>query len=148
MTGEIYRHRQRAGLILALVVIAVIGVVLGISLVGAHLITWLAVAVLPIVAILFSSMTVRVGDDGLHWHFGPGFWKKSLPLSDIAAVRSVRNKWWYGWGIRLTPHGWMYNVSGLDAIELDLREGKKFRIGTDEPEKLLTAIRSATGRHR
>jgi hypothetical protein len=55
----------------------------------------------------------------------------------------VRNKWWYGWGIRLTPHGWLFNVGGLDAVELELASGRKFRIGTDEPQGLLNAIRTA-----
>ena len=55
-------------------------------------------------------------------------------------MRAVRNKWIYGWGIRRLPGGWMYNVWGLDAIELDLVSGKRFRIGTDDPDGLLAAI--------
>jgi hypothetical protein len=39
----------------------------------------------------------------------------------------------------------MFNVSGLDAVELELISGKRFRIGTDHPEGLETAIRQATG---
>jgi len=57
----------------------------------------------------------------------------------------VRNKWWYGLGIRLTPHGWLYNVSGLDAIEIVRRSGKTFRVGTDEPKALAAALRAARG---
>ena len=30
----------------------------------------------------------------------------------------VRNKWWHGWGVRWVPGGSMYNVWGLDAVEL------------------------------
>jgi hypothetical protein len=58
-------------------------------------------------------------------------------LGDITDIRQVRNKWYYGWGIRKIPGGWMYNVWGLDAVELELQSGKKFRIGTDEPTELL-----------
>jgi hypothetical protein len=36
----------------------------------------------------------------------------------------------------------LWNVSGLDAIELTFATGKRFRIGTDEPGKLLEAIRA------
>jgi len=36
--------------------------------------------------------------------------------------------------------GWMYNVWGLDAVELNLTSGKVFRIGTDEPAELLAAV--------
>ena len=33
----------------------------------------------------------------------------------------------------------VWNISGLDTVELTYRDGKKFRIGTDEPEVLLDA---------
>ena len=48
-----------------------------------------------------------------------------------------------GWGIRLIPNGWLWNVSGLGAVELSLVNGQRFRIGTDEPEQLATAIQGA-----
>ena len=35
----------------------------------------------------------------------------------------------------------VWNISGLDAIELTYHDGKKFRIGTDEPEALLEALK-------
>ncbi|NBC01450.1 MAG: hypothetical protein GVY15_11415 [Bacteroidetes bacterium] len=94
-------------------------------------------------AALFASLTVRVTDRALHFYFGPGFWKKRIPLDEIAAVRAVRNSPWYGWGIRLTPHGWLYNVSGLDAVEIEKTDGTTLRIGTDEPTTLAAALTRA-----
>ena len=38
---------------------------------------------------------------------------------------------------------WVYGVSGLDAVELQMKEGRRFRIGTDEPDRLLGAIETA-----
>ncbi len=38
------------------------------------------------------------------------------------------------------PWGWMFNVSGLDAVDIELKDGGRFRIGTDEPEELVRAI--------
>jgi hypothetical protein len=96
--------------------------------------------------VLFYSLTVEITSAKMTVSFGPGFIKKIFKLDEIKSAKTVRNSWWYGWGIRLTPHGWMYNVSGLDAVELELRGGKKFRVGTDAPEKLVNAIRSGTGR--
>jgi len=64
----------------------------------------------------------------------------------LAAIRTcivVRNRWWYGWGIRWTPRGWLYNVSGLAAVELTLTDGRRLRIGIDEPERLCEAIAQA-----
>lgn len=44
---------------------------------------------------------------------------------------------------QLTPHGWLFNVSGLDAVELELINNRRFRIGTDEPQRLIAAIQTA-----
>jgi hypothetical protein len=35
---------------------------------------------------------------------------------------------------------WIYNVSGFDAVEITMKNGKIYRIGTDEPLKLEQAI--------
>jgi hypothetical protein len=89
---------------------------------------------------LFGSLTIEVHVEELCHYFGPGFWKKTYLLSDIESVEQVRNSWIFGWGIRLTPHGWLYNVSGLDAVQVQLRSGRKFRIGTDDPQGVISAI--------
>lgn len=91
-------------------------------------------------AVLFSSLTVRVDDDELRFHFGPGFWTQRIPLDDIQGAEVVRNPLYYGWGIRYTFPGWLYNVSGQQAVELDVRGEEPLRIGTDEPEALLRAL--------
>lgn len=89
---------------------------------------------------VFGSLTVAVDEDEIkHW-FGPGFWRKTYQMSNVVSAKPVVNKWWWGWGIRLTPHGWLYNVSGLDAVELQLVSGKRIRIGTDEPEDFSDAV--------
>ena len=89
---------------------------------------------------LFGSLTVEIDGEELRHYFGPGFWRKTHLLMDIESVEVVRNSWLYGWGIRLTPHGWLYNVSGLEAVEIRLKSGKKFRIGTDEGELLSATL--------
>ena len=89
---------------------------------------------------LFGSLTVEVDEEELRHWFGPGFWKKSYQLLDIESAKVVRNSWFWGWGIRLTPHGWLYNVSGFDAVQIQLRSGRTFRIGTDYPQGLFEAI--------
>ena len=89
---------------------------------------------------LFSSLTVEVNERELRWHFGPGFWKKKIARAEISKVLPVKTKWWYGWGIRATPYGWLYNVSGLDAVAVSQNSGKIVLIGTDEPDKLAEAL--------
>jgi hypothetical protein len=59
-------------------------------------------------------------------------------LTEIASVKKVRNHWYYGWGIKLWfwPYMWIYNVSGFDAVELTMKNGKIYRIGTNESDVL------------
>lgn len=108
---------------------------------------WLSVGILVLllwIVITFSRLSVSVEGGTITAAFGPGWPKKVIPLSDVVAVETVRNSWWYGWGIRLLPGGsWMYNVSGLDAVEIERRDDTRFRIGTDDPKGLLQAIRDA-----
>ena len=93
-------------------------------------------------AILFDSLTVRVSNDHVEIRFGIGMIRKQFNVDNIKRVSVVKNKWYYGWGIRLTPHGWLYNVSGLDAVEILMHNGKQYRIGTDQPNELHNAINS------
>lgn len=101
--------------------------------------------VIILIAIAVSCLTISINDKELVWYFGPRVFKKSKPISEIASCEKVDNKWWWGWGIRLRPFAgyWLYNVSGLVAVEITLKSGNKFRLGTDEPDFLNQAINNA-----
>ena len=47
----------------------------------------------------------------------PGLIRRRIRIADIRSAAAVRNRWYYGWRLRLTPHGWLYNVSGLNAVQ-------------------------------
>jgi hypothetical protein len=94
---------------------------------------------------VFTRLTIRVGEGHLEYEFGLGFWRTRVSLDQVVAVEAVRNAWWYGFGIRLTPHGWLYNVWGFDAVQIRLANDGTFRLGTDEPQNLARAIREAGG---
>jgi hypothetical protein len=100
--------------------------------------------VLAIAMFLFHSLTVEVTSARIQVAFGPGWIRWRFAVAEVADAQRVRNRWYYGWGIRLTPHGWLYNVSGLDAVQVRMKSGKRFRIGTDDPDRLLDAIRVAS----
>ncbi|MBZ0187866.1 MAG: hypothetical protein K8F91_16590 [Candidatus Obscuribacterales bacterium] len=91
-------------------------------------------------AAIFRTLTVEVDDENISWYFGNGFPKSSLPLSDITSVHVIRTTPSMGWGIHHVGNGWLYNIYGLDAVELCLDEGKRTLIGTDDAEKLQTAL--------
>ena len=90
----------------------------------------------------FVSLQVTIDEKYLQIKFGYGIYKKSFLLNDIVSAKTVRNHWYYGWGIRVWfwPKMWIYNVSGFDAVEMKLKNGKMYRIGTDEAKKLEQAI--------
>jgi hypothetical protein len=103
------------------------------------------VLVLFVAAVLiFHSLRVQVSAHEVSIQFGIGVIKKCFPIAQIRSAEQVKNKWYYGWGIRWLPGGWLYNVSGMDAVELVMADGKKVRIGTDDPDGLLAAIESVT----
>lgn len=102
--------------------------------------------VLACLALLFSSMTVTVAGGVLTVKFGMGLIRKRFTLSDIASCRVVTNPWYYGWGIRRIPGGWFFGVAGKSALELTMRSGKRFRIGSADPEELKNAIEEADER--
>ena len=140
---ERYKHTQVGYLIITAMVAAI--ALIGIMMTNDGF-NWIAIAVMMVVAtalVLFSSLTVIISEDDLEVRFGPGLVRQRFKLRDIESCRVVRNPFYYGWGMRLTPHGWLYNVSGFQAVEIKFRTGKKFRIGTDVPQELETAIQQA-----
>ena len=102
-----------------------------------------AAVMMAAAAILFYALRVEIREDMIICTFGIGLIRKQIMLSEIEMIRKVRNPWYAGWGIRWAPgEYWMWNIAGLNAVELVMKNGKKFRIGTDEPEKLYEAIQS------
>jgi hypothetical protein len=101
--------------------------------------------VAALVALFFGALRVEVDHEAIHLRFGIGLIRKRIPLRDVQTWRAVRNPWYCGWGIRLGPGGVLWNVSGFDAVQLALGDGRRFRIGTDEPAELAAAITRAKG---
>ena len=135
-----YQHRQSPWWFLLLICGLVgFGVGIGVST-GWYPWMWSFLGGGVLLLALFWGLRVEVTDDAVRLAFGAGIVRRSIPRARIAAARQVQNKWYWGFGIRLTPHGWMWNISGTDAVELEYTNGKRFRIGTDEPERLLAAL--------
>ena len=105
--------------------------------------TLIILILFPVLLALFSTLTVRVESGVITVQFGVGIVRKRIQLSDVEAYAKVRNPWYYGLGIRYTPRGWLYNIYGLSAIELLMKNGKTCRIGTDDPEGFAHALEAA-----
>jgi hypothetical protein len=105
-----------------------------------HVPGWLAFAALMLA---FSRLTVQVDETHVSVCFGGGLARRRFELHTIEAASAVKTSWLAGWGIRLTPQGWLYNAWGRGAVRLQFAGGRRFTIGTDEPEALLAAIELA-----
>ena len=131
-------------MLVALSLAALVAGLLGLLAFRSERWAWLPFVVFALLvgsAWLFSSLTVEVSGSEVRWYFGPGIWDYRIALSDIESVRIVRNTWVNGFGIRMRL-GWrLYNVSGLDAVELHLKNGGIRRIGTDDPKGLVAALK-------
>jgi len=110
--------------------------------VGAAFVAATILFVIALVGVVawFSRLVVTVEDGKLVAAFGTGKPHRSVDLEDVRDIRVVRNRWWYGWGVRKIPHGWMYNVWGLDAVEVERFDGSVLRVGTNDKEQLAAVL--------
>ena len=140
-----YQHTQ-SGTVTRIAAIAALAVaVYTFALLGSGPLIWIVLVVAVLGLFAFGSMTIEVDRERFTFWFGPGWIRRSFLLAEIQSWKPVTNPWWYGWGIHLTPHGWLYNVGGTGAIQLELRDGRRLRVGSDEPERLDEAIRVMKG---
>ncbi|MGH1488831.1 MAG: hypothetical protein ACRBK7_05460 [Acidimicrobiales bacterium] len=144
-----YDHRQSTtNLVLA--VMAITSVVAILAALGDGLESAAGIivfgAMMTAVVFVFSELRTTVDESNIIATFRLGWPKRTVPISALSSSQTVRNKWWYGFGVRLIPDGWMYNIWGLDAVEIRYDRGERhetFRIGTNDPEGLAAAIAAA-----
>jgi hypothetical protein len=136
----LYRHKQYGQVLQRVLIGSAAGIfALGLIAGVAHIALPMA-AVLTLAGWAFSSLTVEVSPQELTWFFGPGLFRKHVSRDKIMSASPVHNKRWWGWGIHLTPRGWLYNVDGLEAVEIVLRGGKTLRVGSDDAIGLARAL--------
>jgi len=110
---------------------------------GTNFLVTAVMALILFILASFTTLTTFIDKNCLQIKFGYGIFRKKFLLSEIVSTKQVKNHWYYGWGIRLWlwPKMWIYNVSGFDAVEIIMKNGKAYRIGTDAPGELETAIK-------
>ena len=112
---------------------------------GTNLLVTAIMALILFILASFVALTVSIDENCLRIKFGYGIFTKMFPLNQIASVQSVKNRWYYGWGVRVWfwPYMWIYNVSGFDVVEIIMKNGKIYRIGTDTYGELEGAIKQS-----
>jgi len=87
--------------------------------------------------LIFYKLTIYINDTSISFKLGIGLITRKYLIADILSCKTVRNDPFFGIGIRMIPGGWLYNVSGLSAVELIFKNKKaKVRIGTDKPDEI------------
>lgn len=139
---QTYKHRQWG--FVAITSLAIIAVIILIINDLVHTIPAVGLVVLfgvlTVTCCIFSSMTIEVNESEINWYFGPGVFRKTLSLKEVGNCMKVKNPIWMGFGIHAFGTGWIYNISGLWGVEIELKGGSLVRLGTDEPNYLCQAI--------
>lgn len=146
-----YRHTQSGLTVVALVASGAVAtlVVAATSLAGraAPPAVWAVVAIATLVllgsAAVFSSLTVEVDAETLHWHFAFGALRRTVPLAEVARAEATRTTLLDGVGIHIGPRGWVYNVAFGPAVRVVRHDGRAFLLGTDDPGGLAAALGGA-----
>lgn len=105
--------------------------------------------IFPLLAIiLFRILTLEtiINEDGIHYRFRP-FQRKPRVIKAEDILRYELKKYsplkdYGGWGIRLGSfsRGKAYNVSGNQGVLFELKNGKKFMLGTQKPSEIRSAL--------
>lgn len=141
-----YRHEQKAWWLVFVLLGLMVPVVVAYGQLGSPKfplwILVLAVGFDVVLALMFWKLSIEVTQQQIIVRFGIGWIRKTIALADIKSCELSQHKWYWGWGIRYTGDGWMWNISGLQGVALHLKQGDVFRLGTDEPQKLQQAIQN------
>ncbi len=139
-----YRHTQVGRILIAVVALATLLAAPFVAMSDGVLMLPVVLGAPVVGILLFGWLTVEIANGYLRFWFGIGLIRRRIPLDRIAGIACTRSSWLYGWGIHLTPRGWLYNIGGLDAVEIRLTSGRTVLLGTDEPDALRAAIQQSS----
>lgn len=100
-------------------------------------------SVFLIIFLLFYGLKTTITKNSISLRFGIGLIKIKIELEEIMSTKIIRNPWYYGLGIKIIPNGMLYNVHGLNTVELTFKKKQKIiRIGSRDSKKLKLEIDS------
>lgn len=99
--------------------------------------------ILLLCLLTFYRLTITISPQQVSFKLGIGLFGKRYKMEDIKSCEPVTNAVFNGIGIHILSNGWLYNVSGLKAIELRFKNGSSMvRIGTNKQGKISQLIQS------
>jgi hypothetical protein len=110
-----------------------------------------AFAFIPMVAIIFfARLQFKIDATGIHYKFFPAVFKwKTIPKSiiesfEVSEKRNLIEKIAIGYRRNRLNNSITMNISGIKFARLQLRDGRKLKIGSENPETLERALRKLT----
>ena len=107
-------------------------------------------AVLVAFITLFNAsfrLETKVSSSGFYFRYLPLIWSYRVYRWDEIKEIKVREydpmNTFFGWGLRWnfwSYKGWCYSIAGEMAVEVILKSGKKFMVGTQKPHELKVAL--------
>ncbi|PIQ10085.1 MAG: hypothetical protein COW71_03835 [Ignavibacteriales bacterium CG18_big_fil_WC_8_21_14_2_50_31_20] len=91
------------------------------------------------VALLFYKLKIFIDANIMTISFGVGLIKRSIELKDIDfnSIEEIKIPWYYGIGLRITPHGILFNTKFGKALKLKSKNNTKtILVGTDNFETI------------
>jgi len=89
---------------------------------------------------LIMKLKTSIDKNGIQMNFFP-FTKKRIEWNEIKNTKVVNYGFVGGWGIRLwTKYGTVYNMRGNKGLAIELKNGKKFLIGTQKETELNNVV--------
>ena len=91
-----------------------------------------------LVLLTFYKLTIRVDHLGIHILYGIGLVHIKISPERINWVKVIKTPWYYGYGIRLTEKGMLYNIQGKTAVEISYfkKTNKTVQIGSNDASGL------------
>ncbi len=99
---------------------------------------WLAIL------LFFYKLEIIITPEKSYLKFGVGLIKRTIATSDLKVedAKTIDVPWYWGMGIRLTPHGLLYNTKPGEALLIPTHSGgSKLFASTAHSEQIIEAIK-------
>jgi hypothetical protein len=86
--------------------------------------------------LFFYELRTTLTEEGIRVHFYP-YTSQNVSWGEVEHCEVIPYDFVGGWGVRLwTQYGTVYNVQGGKGLYVQLKNKKKFLVGTQKPEEL------------
>ena len=110
-------------------------------------ISLIVISIVPVISFIFifafGKLTTVIADGRIKLTWRYGFPTKEIQMSDVEAVEVKEISKWIGSGIKTTRKGTAWRAGGKTVVAVDQSNGRRILIGSNNPEELARAIRSA-----